>query len=354
MTQQSALPRGRAESEEFFFIPDLCRVQTVFFLLLLTQLLVVALCLGLSDATLLHWELLGLLSLYAHAITLSFAACLCFSRRYLSDRSLVFSATFFLFTNQLITLTISSLSSLRFFPFMFENPALFIIKSCLISLIIACILLRYFYLQAQWKEQKQSELRSRIEALQARIRPHFLFNSMNSIASLISVDPIKAEDAVLDLCSLFRATLNTQQTLIPLQEELDLCRQYLNIVALRLGKRLQLDWQVKDLDPELKIPPLSLQPLFENAIYHGIQPRTEGGTITIRAEKNSNSLTILISNPYTDELSSHSGNRIALDNIRSRLQAILGDHAVLKTSKHNGLFTVTLRIPKYSGDHAKP
>tara|TARA_R110000850_G_scaffold146857_2_gene269006 strand:+ start:61 stop:570 length:510 start_codon:yes stop_codon:yes gene_type:complete len=168
---------------------------------------------------------------------------------------------------------------------------------------------------------------------------------MNSIASLIAINPQQAEDAVLDLCSLFRATLNNQKTLIPIEEEIELCKRYLNIEALRLGERLKLDWQIKKLIKKVQIPPLTLQPLFENAIYHGIQPRIEGGTITLTCEEKNNSLSIMISNPLPESSNKHDGNHIALDNIRSRIQAIFGDHAILKTSTYNNIFTVTLRIP---------
>jgi len=345
MSKQAKSSKARIETEDVFFIPDLCKVHAVLFLLILTQLLSLVLCLTLSINTLLNWELLGLFSLFCHAIALSFAAIMCLSRAFLSHKSLLFVALYFLSINFLLTLGLGSLGSLVLFPFIFENAQLFIIKSCIISCIIASILLRYFYLQAQWKIQKQSELNARIQALQARIRPHFLFNSMNSIASLIAINPEQAEDAVLDLCSLFRATLNNQQTLIPLEEELELCKRYLNIESLRLGKRLQLDWQASPLGLKLVIPPLTLQPLFENAIYHGIQPRTEGGTIALKFETNADSLCILISNPFSTGHAKHQGNHIALENIRSRLQAILGDQAVLKTSIYNDIFTVTVRIP---------
>lgn len=345
MSKQTKSSKARSETEDVFFIPDLCKVQSVLFLLILTQLLSLVLCLTLSVNALLDWELLGLFSLFCHAIALSFAAIMCLSRAFLSHKNLIFIALYFLIINFLLTLGLGTLGSLILFPFFFENAQLFIIKSCIISCIIAGILLRYFYLQAQWKLQKQSELNARIQALQARIRPHFLFNSMNSIASLISINPEQAEEAVLDLCSLFRATLNNQQPLIPLDEELELCKRYLNIEALRLGKRLKLDLQDSAFDQSLVIPPLTLQPLFENAIYHGIQPRTEGGTITLKFEKKADSLCILISNPYSTGHAKHQGNHIALDNIRSRLQAILGDQAVLKTSIYNDIFTVTVRIP---------
>lgn len=334
------------DKEEGFFIPDLCKVQSILFLLILTQLLSLVLCLSLSRNAFIDWELLGLFSLFCHTIALSFAALMCISRAFLINKSTFIIALYFLSANFSLTFLISSLSSQQLFPDYFQNAQLFIIKSCIISSILACILLRYFYLQAQWKEQKQAELNARIQALQARIRPHFLFNSMNSIASLIAINPQQAEDAVLDLCSLFRATLNHQQTLIPLTEELALCKRYLNIEALRLGKRLQLDWQANEIDPNIMIPPLSLQPLFENAVYHGIQPRTEGGTISFKMETKPGTIFILISNPFdASKEQIHQGNHIALDNIRSRLQAIMGEQAVLKTSQLDGTFTVTLRIP---------
>jgi two-component system sensor histidine kinase AlgZ len=230
-----------------------------------------------------------------------------------------------------------------------QNFSLFLIKNLLISAIIGMLLLRYFFLQFQWREQKQAELRARIEALQARIRPHFLFNSMNTIASLISINPEQAEEAVLDLSSLFRATLNNQVMLIPLDDEISLCRRYLNIEALRLGKRLHIDWQLETNElsnqNNLKIPPLTLQPLVENAIYHGIQSRTEGGTITIKSHYKHDTVYILISNPYEPSLDKHQGNHIALDNIRSRLSGIFDSTAVLKVSQLDGIYTVTIRIP---------
>lgn len=331
--------------EDVFFIPDLCKVQTVLFLLILTQLLSIILCLVLSIGELFNWELLGYLSLYCHSMALNFAAIMCISRKYLKKRSTLFVSVYFLGINLLISFCLGWICTNAFGADLFEHANLFIIKTCIISSIIACILLRYFYLQAQWKEQKQSELKARIQALQARIRPHFLFNSMNSIASLIAINPQQAEDAVLDLCSLFRATLNNQETLIPIEDEIELCKRYLNVEALRLGERLKLDWQISKLSKKVKIPPLTLQPLFENAIYHGIQPRIEGGTITLTCEEKNNSLSIMISNPLAEKDNNHDGNHIALDNIRSRIQAIFGDHAILKTSTYNNIFTVTLRIP---------
>lgn len=345
--------KNDSPSDDVFFIPDLCNIQAVLFLLILTQLLSIVLCLAITNDRILNWEALGYLSLFCHTLALSFAAMMCLSRPYLSHKSTMFVAVYFLCTNLLITLSFSWFSSQFFISSFLQQPELFTLKACIISIIIACILLRYFYLQAQWRAQKQSELTARIQALQARIRPHFLFNSMNSIASLIAINPQKAEDAVLDLCSLFRATLNNQHALITLDEEISLCKRYLNIEALRLGDRLQLEWQTSALNKSITIPPLTLQPLFENAIYHGIQPRKEGGKITFVSEEKNNMLSIMISNPYSPPTQTHQGNRIALDNIHSRLKAIFGDHAVLKTSIYNDIFTVTLRIPIHGNEASK-
>lgn len=334
-----------AERDFNFVIPDLCRINAVLFLLILTQLLALVLCLVVSDNELLSWDKLGLLSIYCHSLTLSFAAVICTTRKFLFGKSARFISIYFLSSNAVITLLFGWLGAHYLLPGIVQQPELFLTKSLLISSMLASILLRYFFLQHQWREQRQAELRARIQALQARIRPHFLFNSMNSIASLIAVDPQKAEDAVIDLSSIFRATLNNQTSLIPVDEEIALCRRYLNIEALRLGKRLKVSWKLKSSQQKVLIPPLTLQPLIENAIYHGIQPLTEGGTITIESDLKKDHLYILVSNPFDTSKQQHHGNRIALDNIGSRLQAIFGSGAILKTSQLDGIFTVTLRIP---------
>jgi len=338
-------PATKLELEDNFFIPDLCKVNTILFLLIVTQLLSFILCLVNTTNKLIDWESLGLLSIFCHFIALSFSALICITRSKIKNKSHHFVIFYFITTNLAVTWLYSWVGSTLLFPNLLQEAQLFTLKSMLISGTISALVLRYFFLQFQWQEQKQAELKSRIQALQARIRPHFLFNSMNSIASLISIDPLKAEEVVLDLSSLFRATLNNQSSLITFEEEISLCRQYLNIEGLRLGDRLKVKWLIDLPERKIKIPPLTLQPLFENAIYHGIQPRKDGGTIDIKANYKNDILYILISNPYDENLQKHKGNHIALDNIQSRLTAIFGDSAILKTSQLNGTFTVTLRFP---------
>src|SRR5690606_11236669 len=129
-------------------------------------------------------------------------------------------------------------------PLSQEGEVNLYLRHALISLIMSGLLLRYFYLQSQWRRQQQAELRARIESLQARIRPHFLFNSLNSIASLVAVDPGKAEQAVLDLSDMFRASLAHPGTLVSWRAELELSRRYLSIEQYRFGDRLQMDWRI--------------------------------------------------------------------------------------------------------------
>jgi len=344
-TNSSRIDDKIQAKEDQFFIPDLCQINNVLFLLILTQILALILGMVTTQNALIDWQFLGLLSVFCHLIALSCAAVICISRPYIQSKSLRFVAFYFIIANIFITSIFSVLGSHFLFIEQQSQFPLFTIKSILISGIISILILRYFYLQFQWKEQKQAELRSRIQALQARIRPHFLFNSMNSIASLISINPQQAEDAVIDLSALFRATLNTQTSLISLKNEIALCRRYLNIESLRLGGRLTVDWQLDPKSLEVDIPPLTLQPLVENAIYHGVQPLTEGGTITIKTNSKQGVIYILVSNPYIEQKTSHQGNHIALENIASRLTAIFGESAIMKTSKLDGVFTVTLRFP---------
>lgn len=337
-------PTGET-SATHLFIPDICQTNALFLLLILTQLMAFILTLIQSHSAVVDWALLGLISIFCHSVVLCCSALICGSRSLLAK----FSTRIVTLSCLTIIIAVTfclSLASLRFTTISgSENAEHFLTRNILISLILGCLMLRYFYLQQQWRQQKQAELQAKLQALQARIRPHFLFNSMNTIASLISIDPLKAEDAIVDLSTLFRATLNNQSMLVPLKEELDLCKRYLNIEGLRLGDRLKLEWDVADNMGQVRIPPLTLQPLMENAIYHGIQPLTEGGTVKLKSYLKDSKVTILISNPYDSQREVQHGNQIALANIRSRLSGIYDHKAILKTSQLDNIFTVTLRFP---------
>jgi len=230
----------------------------------------------------------------------------------------------------------------------------FVLRNLAISAIVSAFLLRYFYVHHHWERRIESESRARVEALQARIRPHFFFNCMNTIASLTRSRPEAAEKAVEDLADLFRASLADTRTHVRMEQELRLCRQYLDIEALRLGDRLRVEWDVTQLPSDSLVPALTVQPLIENAIYHGIEPRADGGVVRVRGRLDDGRLRIEIENPLpaSADNSRREGNRMAQENVRERVAALFGEAGSLTVSKDAGLYRVTLSLPYRSGGDA--
>ena len=316
-------------------------------LLITSELMVLVLAIVQASDGWIDWNYFALLSLFVQWATLTSAALICVLRPRLARLSVPRATLAIALIILLDVLTFSLFADNILHP----QPGVInwqsIAKKLLLALLIVLIVLRYFYLQHQWQQQREAEMQAHLAALQARIQPHFLFNSMNTIASLIATDPEQAEEAVLDLSELFRASLRTSDQLIPLAKELDLCQRYLAIEALRLGSRLTLEWHIAGGLEYQAIPPLTLQPLVENAVYHGIQPRQEGGTVRIEAEARGDFVYLLVQNPKPDGNGRlHSGNRMALSNIQARLHALFGESAVLKHSHQDDVYTVTLRLPK--------
>ncbi len=343
------------------FLPDLCSSQSVFLLVLVAELLAVLLTISASSG-LQHfsWDKLAMISVQVQWIVVFSAIVLCRLRFWLGRQdharagavayALVLAIALVLcIAGQWIVFGASGLAFIEEQHFSLDGWLL--LNNMVIAAILAGILLRYLYLQQQLRNQQQAEMQARIQALQSRIRPHFLFNSMNSIASLIATEPDTAERVVEDLSELFRASL-AEPSLIPLERELQLCKHYLEIEQLRLGRRLQLDWQINSCNPNIKIPSLMLQPLVENAIFHGIEPLPKGGKITVKVSQNDKQLSIVISNPYLltkkpQRNSEHAQrhNHMALDNIRRRLTAHFGTAARLSSSAENGVFTTYIFCP---------
>ena len=336
--------------EDDFFLPDLCQAQSILFLVLVAELLVFVLSLANSHLINFNWVSFGLRSLFIQWIVLSSAAVLCNFRPLLMRLS-VANATL---VGYLLILSLTF--SFSFFAQWIINGQKIIWderlygdigRNLIVASVMTGIAFRYFFLQHQLRLQEKAELHSRIQALQSRIRPHFLFNSMNIIASLISVDPETAEEVVEDLSVLFRASLNdSSDKPVLLEDELDLCEKYIHIESLRLDERLSVKWQI-DVDVRLiRIPMLTLQPLLENAIYHGIQPLPEGGVVWVKIKQDQNMLRILITNPLPNVKKNHeSGNRMALDNIRRRLVAIYGADATLVSEVSGTTFQTTISYP---------
>lgn len=222
----------------------------------------------------------------------------------------------------------------------------FVLRNVAISGIVGALMLRYFYVAHQWRRNVQMEARSRIQALQARIRPHFLFNSMNTIASLTRTDPEIAEQVVEDLADLFRASLAEGKQLVYLREEFEMARIYERIEQLRLGDRLQVEWKIDELPMRALIPGLTVQPLLENAIYHGIEPLPDGGTVTIEGRTEGERIVISIMNPVGRDVPRRTGgNQMALQNVAQRLELAFGGQASLDIEATDDDFCVTLRLP---------
>lgn len=337
-------------AERDFFLPDLCQAQSILFLVLISELLVFVMVLFTSGLVDFDWAELALASLFVQWLVLTSAALICNIRPWLS-RMTVLQATVIAYCLILLLTVIFSLAAdviLRG-EWLFDDQLIAMLsRNFLISLIMTGIAFRYFFLIHQLRLQEQAELASRIQALQSRIRPHFLFNSMNIIASLIAVDPELAEEVVEDLSVLFRASLNEASGgPVRLSEELNLCEKYVHIESLRLDDRLRVDWQINVDAEQVKIPLLTIQPLLENAIYHGIQPLPEGGLvkISIQEEKATEMIEILINNPLTPGYSHEKGNRMALDNIRNRMMAVYGGEARLTTQEAENHFETRLIYP---------
>ena len=216
-----------------------------------------------------------------------------------------------------------------------------------LAMLISALALRYFYVIEQWGSRLKAHAKAEVDALQARIRPHFLFNSMNTIASLVRTDPATAERAVEDLSELFRAALGAGHGESTLAEEIHLARRYLAIETLRLGPRLRVNWQVADSAPmALRMPRLVLQPLVENAVLHGIALLADGGDIDIGIAAQGKRLRLSISNPAPSPRPGiEPGNRHAQDSIAQRLAYHFGAGAKLHRSSRDGIYVCELELP---------
>ena len=224
-----------------------------------------------------------------------------------------------------------------------EVASLSLPQVVLLALLVAGFTLAYFDLRARALSPAVAE--ARIQALQARIRPHFLYNSINAALSLIRSEPRRAEAVLEDMADLFRVLMADNRTLAPLADEVQLTRQYLEIEELRLGERLRVAWRTDTMPADALVPPLILQPLVENAVYHGIEPNRDGGEISIEVGHHGRQLYMTLTNPMPEEKRGASGNRMAMANIRERLQLHFDAEAGLQTEVRDGHWRVTIRMP---------
>jgi len=339
------------------FLPNFCEPRAVLAIVLIVEL--VALMFAISRQAL-HanfWLDLAASSLFLLWIGLTCAAVLCRTRAWLhtlpaTQASLIAMALLLACVGAIaeIVYQIGRLwsdglpSADLVFP---TRHGAFMLRSLGVGFIVSALALRYFYVSAEWKRSIEMEALARIRALQARIRPHFLFNSMNTIAALTRSAPERAEQAVEDLADLFRASLSDANARISLRDEIEIARTHERIEQLRLRDRLRVKWDVDELPMRIEVPSLILQPLLENAVYHGIEMLPGGGAVSIVGKRIGDMLHIEVRNPIPAQpgYGEREGNRMALENIRQRLELAWPGRARIETEQRTGEFCARLIFP---------
>lgn len=223
-------------------------------------------------------------------------------------------------------------------------------KAALAAALFGALFQHYFELRA--RAFSPALVEARLQALQARIRPHFLFNSLNAVLSLIRSEPRRAESTLEDLAELFRVLMSDPRSMSTLEEEIRLCKQYLAIEQIRLGERLQVQWHFENVSEaqlrRAQVPVLLLQPLLENAVRYGVEPAAAPQPVQVTIGRILDRIEIGVTNARADttvDATPTSGNRMALDNIRERLALLYDVEAQLSVTASEAHYEVRLRFP---------
>ncbi|MFQ5549027.1 MAG: sensor histidine kinase [Woeseia sp.] len=340
-----------ADPESQAYLPDFCAAATIFVVVLVAELVAIALTLASHTTPGTFLTELAKMSLFILWLALLGTAILCKIRPWVEKfgQTQAFVISFVLL--EVLSLVLAEITFQLTGIFgeaviINDTHSGFILRTFAISSIVIALAMRYLYISSEWRRSIVLEAQSRISALQALIRPHFLFNSMNTIASLTRSDPNRAEEAVEDLADLFRANLGGPQDRATLKEELETAAIYQRIEKLRLGERLNVRWDVEELPMRALMPSLTLQPLLENAIYHGIELLPDGGEVTISGVRKDRNLEIRIRNPVpANQPGQTAGNRMALENIRQRFDLAYGAKAAVSVEESDDEFNVRLFFP---------
>ena len=333
------------------YLPDFCAASTVFVVVVVGALVAIVLTLaGTAGSGRFLFEL-SKTALFVLWLSLLGCAVMCSLRSRLegAGKTRAFVNSFLILLAMCLLLAEIAYQLTRVFAhsvIIHDSHAGFLFRTFTVSAIVIALGMRYLYVSSEWRRSIVLEAQARISALQALIRPHFLFNSMNTIASLTRTDPRQAEEAVEDLSDLLRANLNTARDRTSLKQELETAAIYQRIEKLRLGDRLQVRWDISGLPMRALIPSLTIQPLLENAIYHGIELLPDGGEVVVTGKQDGNDLVVSMSNPVaSDSERSKQGNRMAMSNIRQRFELAYGSRATVAVSDDEDRYTVSLRFP---------
>lgn len=332
------------------WLPDFCAAGTVFVVVLVAVLVAIVLTLAGNPASGSFLVELAETSLFVLWLALLSVAVLCRTRHWVEGfgKTQAFVISFVLLLG-LCLLTAEAAYQLtgRFSDVIIvDTHGGFLLRTFAISAIVIALAMRYLYVASEWRRSIVLEAQSRISALQALIRPHFLFNSMNTIASLTRSDPRQAEQAVEDLADLLRANLGGPKNRSTLQEELEIAGIYERIEKLRLGDRLTVRWEMDDVPMQALLPNLTLQPLIENAIYHGVELLPEGGEVRVTGRRRGERVVLEISNPVENGAKAlREGNQMALSNIRQRFELAYGARGEVSVENTDKSFSVRLEFP---------
>ena len=343
----SSGPRGRTEHSP---LPDFCQLPVLFALFVVGALTVTVMWLARDDRY--DWPAYSVSMFFVTWLAMVVAVTLCKLRDVLQrlpgHTPYVGVWLLIVLVVLLASLVARWLDGALQTRLIGTSMGVFVGDNVVIAALLGAAMLRYFYVLAQWQARLAAVTRAQVEALQARIRPHFLFNSMNTVAALIRVDPAAAERTVEDLSELFRAALGQHDVGDgTLGEELALVERYLAIEQLRLGTRLRIKRELHDLPAEFPLPRLLLQPLVENAVRHGIQPLREGGEVVLRGERQGQGIRIEIINPLPSTPPTP-GNGHGLDSVRRRVAWRYGPQARVEAGPHDDRFVVLLQLPGVS------
>ena len=332
------------------YLPDFCAAATVFVAVLVGELVAIMLTIASHTPGMFFLDLYKT-SFFIMWFALLGSAILCRLRKWLEalGPTRAFVAAFGLLiglTAALAEIAWQLTSVFSDLYYIADGHAAFIGRTLAIGAIIIGLAMRYLYISSEWRRSIFLEAQSRISALQALIRPHFLFNSMNTIASLTRTDPRQAEEAVEDLSDLLRANLGASKDRTSIKQELELAAIYQRIEKLRLGDRLKVHWDVADLPMRAQIPSLTIQPLLENAIYHGIELLPDGGEVTVRGKRDGKYIAIEITNPVAENAPRKTdGNQMALANTRQRYELAYGNRASVDVVDGGDRYAVSIRFP---------
>ena len=346
----TAAPESSSEDTQVY-LPDFCSAGTLFIVLLVAELVAIVLTLAAHEPEGQFLIQLSKTSFFVLWLALLGCAVMCQLRSRLESagKTRAFVISFVIL--EVTCLVVAELSwqlMWRFagVPIIDDTHSEFILRTFAISSIFIALSMRYLYVSSEWRRSIVLEAQARISALQALIRPHFLFNSMNTIASLTRTDPRQAEEAVEDLSDLLRASLSSTRNRTSLKEELEVAAIYQRIEKLRLGDRLRVRWNIEDLPMRARIPSLTVQPLIENAIYHGIELLPDGGDVTVTGKRDGRFLQISVSNPVAPgKARDKDGNKMAMANIRQRFELAYGNRASVDIDDRDDSYTVTIRFP---------